>query len=302
MRRQQSNSFGEAFGTTVGVGLGIGLIVLVFNGAKMVFENWASYYHWRTNNLNEFDAWVVEEMRVRGWNTPEAQTFWTLLGLWPLEKERVERRLQAAKNPITVIPLPKPKTCEKCGEQYYYSKCDSQVCNPPQKRKCAKCGEEFLSKYALFGYIARCADCRPKRKANRRRYNGRRTSLTAKRAVPQLKEQEPLQLSAAPPEQAPAPVELPATAKPAKQTKRHGKSGRMTKDTKDRIIYYAELRVNKGVSHRAALTRTAQHFDHSGHREDALLRSVRTAVRNHLDNGRDLGKLRRFLENASKRA
>jgi hypothetical protein len=299
MRRQQKNSFGEAFGTTVGVGLGIGLVVLVFNGAKLVFETWADYNQWRVNNPSEFDASVIEGMRARGWDTLEARAFWDSLLLWPYEKQRIEAKLKFARP--SVVLLPPLKTCVRCGAQYY-SKCGSQACNPPRKRKCAKCGEEFLSKYSLFGYVVRCADCRPKRKANPRRHNRRRNPSTKKAAPPQLKEHEALQLNAAPPEQPPAPAESPSTAKPAKQTKRHGKSGRMTKDTKERAIYYAGLRVNKGVSHRAALLRTAQHFAHSGHREDVLLRSVRTAVRNHLDNGRDLGKLRRFLENASKRA
>lgn len=198
------------------------------------------------------------------------------------------------------------KKCAKCGEQYYFSECGSQICNPPRKMKCGGCSKEFLSIYGLFGYMSKCHACRQEEDNSRGR--DRRRSLEVNKVArppQQLNVREPLLLPPQPAEthrliEQPAPSPVEAT-KNAKKTKRHGTEGRISTVNRDRLRYYAELRL-KGIAHLVARQRTAQKYPGSNKSEEAAERAIQKAVRDRLGNVRDLDRIRKFLENISKSA
>ena len=112
-------------------------------------------------------------------------------------------------------------------------------------------------------------------------------------------EQATIEAKAAPAEQpAPAPVEI---TKATKQTKRRGTGGRMSRGVRLNLAVYARLRVEQGLLHLPALEAAAQaQAEANGIDRNIMFRRIRDAVRERLSNGRDVRKLRRFLEDCSK--
>lgn len=266
--RQRKETFGESVADVAALVVGgfVGLWAAkgLYEGGKLIVKEGsaalAERQKLRASNPEEFDRPIIETMRLYNWDTPQAQQYWSIAKVGLYPFECA--RIEAKIRDARMWDRPLPV---------------ASLTNKPA-RTTAKRGKKRKSSRA------RSVFARP---VTRRELNAAPPAIET---VARVERCAPAVL----------PVETAAPVKVTKKTERRGVAGRKADETRERLLYFCELRLEKHLSVKAALERTAARFDDGTKKVGAVLRAVRRAVSKHLDGGHDEAKLQRFTAEVSK--